>query len=50
MTSFVHKVPQHWQCFTIGQQLDLTDFEKVTKKHQDHFNADYADLTLATYF
>ncbi|WP_448247716.1 EAL domain-containing protein [Thalassotalea agariperforans] len=48
MTSFVHKVPQHWQCFTIGQQLDLTDFEKVTQKHQDHFNADYAGLTLAT--
>ena len=48
MTNLVHTVPDYWQFSNIEPQLDLTDFEKVTTKHQDNFNADYAGLTLAT--
>ena len=48
MTNIVHTAPDYWQFSNIEPQLDLTDFEKVTTKHQDNFNADYAGLTLAT--
>lgn len=48
MTNIYHTVPEYWQFSIIEQQLDLSDFEKVTKKHEYSFKADYAGLDLST--